>query len=141
MSASLYSDNNDVIFFDNLIAGSKALRSLPTRSTPWAATMRSGIVALALMCVARGTLAFCVEPATPSSPWGGPPNAPHRSVNSIGHDRCSDWDIDRYRREVEAYFDVLQRYVNAANRYASEAYAYADCQSREAVSDWNRFVA
>ena len=101
--------------------------------------LRSVVFAIALLAVLPEALAFCSEPSAPSAPWSSPPSAPF--CGNFGDlSGCDQWEVDRYRNEVEDFIDEMQSYADDAAVFADEALAFAQCMADDAVREWNQFV-
>lgn len=70
--------------------------------------------------------AFCLEPRAPSLTFLTKPSKPYCAT--IG-DGCDEWEISRYRSEVESYINELQQYLDEVERYRKKAYEYAQCMA------------
>jgi len=89
-----------------------------------------------MLCVwCSAASAFCFAPTAPELPWGGPPRAPNCGPNG-----CSEWEIDHYRKKVEAYIEALQEYASEAGQFANEAAEYARCQADVAAEKLDKFI-
>ena len=89
--------------------------------------MRALVLTVSAYLSTTSAFAFCIEPNAPGI-WGSP--SPPYCYDNI----CSQWEVDAYRRDVEAYIDRLQNFVD-------EAEYYAQCEADAAVDEWNDFVA
>jgi hypothetical protein len=110
--------------------------------------MRAYVLASFLAVAATDAEAFCSVPSFYDSSPDAPgtfarPDVPYclRELKWSGRHTCDDWEIDRYRSDVEAYVDKLNDYIreavdfaNAATRFAGDAGAYARCEADEVLT-------
>ncbi len=100
--------------------------------------IRGGVL-LAFLAQAAGAAAFCMQPSQPSAPYTQMPSEPF-CARGYYNQKCSQLEIDNYRRDVERYLEEMKRYVESVDAYADKAANWAKCQSQEAVGNWNRFA-
>lgn len=83
--------------------------------------------------------AFCIEPSVPdmASLSMMKPSVLICLSNykfSGGHE-CSQWELDSYINDVNAYIQRLNQYVRDSINFANEAQAYAKCLSDEVKNE------
>ena len=97
------------------------------------------VAVLAWLASAGPAAAFCYAPSFSDDPPDAPgsyerPDVPY-CLSSYSYSRehtCSQWELDSYRREVEAYVDQLNDYVRDAATFAREAIDHATAAQRYA---------
>lgn len=73
---------------------------------------------------AHAAFGYCSQPIAPSVRISKP-TKPYCAV--LG--KCSDWEIEAYRDDLERYFEKLKKYIADVDTYSDEAYAYAKCMA------------
>jgi hypothetical protein len=67
---------------------------------------------------------YCSQPMAPTV-FMTKPSKPYCAASRS----CSEWDIQRYRNDIDRHFDSLKRYAGQVEDYYSDAQSYIKCMA------------
>ncbi|MFW2349897.1 hypothetical protein [Qipengyuania sp.] len=73
---------------------------------------------------AQAAFGYCTQPMAPSA-FLHKPNKPYCAAAR----NCSEWDVQRYRNDVDSYYESLRRYAREVDDYYDDAARYIKCMS------------